>query len=210
MSYFNHSKLSLTAKPINQGNFPPSLKADFYKGNPQLFVLTGVKKGEGTTFIRAAIEPKTADIICETILYIADLPVDPENNITATFECKQGKEKELVSKVVVGKAKTGSMFISVLDAKNGSSPMIQFFFGSDLYHPVNYKAVAGAEEPRALTSCLAAKGWAKRVRALWHKALTDFDPDAEKQNKQNNGGGNNGGWNKSPASATESDLDEVW
>lgn len=211
MSYFNHPKLALMTKTVNGGSFPPSLKIDFYNGNPQIFVLTGIKKGEGVTYIRAGIEPKTADILCEAIKYIADLPADPENNITATFECKSGKEKELTSKVVVGKNKSGSMFISVLDAKNTSAPMIQFFFGSDQYHPVSYKSVPGSEDPRALTSCLAAKGWAERVRAYWYQSLLQYEPENNKGS--NNGGGYNKGGNNNYGSTkpvTDDDFDGVW
>lgn len=211
MQEYKHSKTVLTAKKANGGDFPPSLKIDFYNGNPSIFVSTGFKKGNGVTFIRAGLEPKTADMIIEAILMIADLPVDPENNITAVFECKAGKEKELRSKVVVGKTKQGQMFLSVIDAKNSEAPMIQFLFGYDQYHPVTTNHLPVSINDKEFISIVSAKGWANRTRAYWHNSLVNYAPE----DNNNNNGGNKGGWNKNSnnqnsSSVTDADFDDIW
>lgn len=221
MTVFNHKKLELTAKPVPGGAFPPNLKADFYNGNPQLFVLTGMSKGEGATYIRAGIEIKTADMLCELIIAYADQSItnfvnkrnepeqQPETGVIK-IECKSGKEKELVSEIVVGKTKEGKMFISVVDKKNDKAPIIQFMFGTDLYHPITAKNVDMFTP--AYLSCVAAKAWATRVRSLWNMTLYD-NPPPEKNNGGNKGGyNNNNGYNKgghSGHSAPSSD-DAPW
>ena len=211
MQEYKHSKTQITAKKANGGDFPPSLKIDFFNGNPTIFVSTGFKKGNGITYIRAGLEPKTADMILEAILMIADMPADPENNITAVFECKAGKEKELRAKVVVGKTKQGLMFISVIDAKNTEAPMIQFLFGYDLYHPVTTNHLPSTITDKELISVIAAKGWANRCRAYWHHSLVNYVPE---ENPNNN---NKGNWNKNNNSSggssntvTDVELDDVW
>lgn len=208
MQEYKHSKTVLTAKPANGGDFPPSLKIDFFGGNPQFFVSTGFKKGNGVTYIRAGLEPKTADMILEAILMIADMPTDPENHITAVFECKAGKEKELKAKVVVGKNKNGIMFISVIDAKNTDAPLIQFLFGYDQYHPVTLNNFPKDKDAKETISVIAAKGWANRCRAYWHNSLVHYVPE-ENDGKNNNKGG--GGYNKPKNNpVVDADLDEVW
>lgn len=214
MQEYKHSKTALTTKKANGGDFAPSLKIDFYNGNPSIFVSTGFKKGNGVTFIRAGLEPKTADMILEAILMIADMPVDPENNITAVFECKAGKEKELRSKVVVGKTKQGQMFLSVIDAKNGDAPMIQFLFGYDLYHPVTTNHLPVSISDKEFISIVSAKGWANRARSYWHNSLVHYVPE---ENNNNNKNGNKGNWNNnsnknnsSNNSVNDMDLDDVW
>lgn len=205
---FNNQKLQLHAKKLDGGDFPPSLKPDFFKGNPSLFMLTGFKKGNGITYIRAGLSIRTALEICETIRKIADMPiVDPEKNIVAIFDCKAGKEKELVSKVTVGKDKSGSMFISVTDAKNSSAPMERFFFRPDYtYHPVIYKNIEEAGDGKAFSSCIAAKRWADLVEQLWIDAFKSYVPE------DNKGGGNNNNSNNSYNNNKNSSVDDsdIW
>lgn len=172
---FENKKLALMTKTLSGGSFPPSLKCDMYKDNPQLFVLTGNKKGEGITYVRAGLEHKTAGLLCQIIETMADKvisyyktgvkPDDFDENTIVSIECKQGKDRETVSKVVVGKLKDNKMFISVISTKDQATPVIQFIFGPDLYHPT---AVTGSEQFEASLSALAAKEWAVRTRMYWY------------------------------------------
>lgn len=208
MQEYKHRKTVLTAKKANGGDFPPSLKIDFYNGNPSIFVSTGFKKGNGVTFIRAGLEPKTADMIVEAILMIADMPTDPENNITAVFECKTGKEKELRTKVVVGKTKQGQMFISLIDVKNNEAPIIQFFFGYDQYHPVVTNHLPSTINDKEFISLVAAKGWASRTRAYWHHSLVNYVPE-ENDNSNNKKYGSYNNNNRNNTNANNIDEDDI-
>lgn len=210
MQEYKHRKTALTAKKANGGDYPPSLKIDFYRGNPSIFVSTGFKKGNGVTYIRAGLEPKTADMIVEAILMISEMPKDPENNITAVFECKTGREKELRSKVVVGKTKQGTMFISVIDVKNNDAPIIQFMFGYDQYHPVVTNHLPATVSDKEFISVSAARGWANRTRAYWHNSLVNYVPEEDENNKgrDNKSGYSNNSNNSSKV--TDDDFDEVW
>lgn len=195
---FDHKKLEIHTKTLPNGMMPPMLKADMYNGNPQLFVLTGVRKGEGVTYMRAGLEPKTAGIICELIETLADETINrytmdkrpaenTEKNVTAVIECKAGREKEHVANVVVGKDESGFMFISIIDKKQENAPIIQFKFGYDIFHPI--KMTGNANFNPAFVSCVAAKDWAKRTRAYFDiHSVTN--PPEKAQN--NNNGGNNG------------------
>lgn len=206
---FENKKLALMTKTLSGGSFPPSLKADMYKDNPQLFVLTGNKKGEGITFVRAGLEHKTAGLLCQVIETMADKvisyyqtgnkPDDFEDNTIVSIECKSGKEKETVAKVVVGKLKDNKMFISVISTKDQATPVIQFVFGPDLYHPM---AVTGSDSFNASLSALAAKEWAIRTRTYWYMySIANPNDDAPQQqggNKSygnNNNAGGGGGYN---------------
>lgn len=198
---FDNKKLALMTKTLPGGSFPPSLKADMYKDNPQLFVLTGNKKGEGITFVRAGLEHKTAGLLCQVIETMADKvisyyntgnkPDDFEENTIVSIECKQGKEKETVSKVVVGKLKDNKMFISVISTKDQATPVIQFIFGPDLYHPM---AITGSDSFNASLSAMAAKEWATRTRSYWYMySIANPNEDTPQQgggSYNNNSGGN--------------------
>lgn len=212
---FDNKKLALTAKPLPGGSFPPSLKPDIYKGNPQLFVLTGNKKGEGKTFVRAGLEHKTAGLLCQAIEVIASKVINDyhsgvsssnEENTIATFECKSGKERELVAKVVAGRLKDDSMFISIIDMKDSSAPVIQFVFQPDLYHPVT---ITGDERLNKALSAMAAKEWAIRTRDYWY--IYSINNPAEDQSQGNNNRGNSGGnWQGNSNSNGGGDDDFPW
>ena len=198
---FDNKKLALMTKTLPGGSFPPSLKADMYKDNPQLFVLTGNKKGDGVTFVRAGLEHKTAGLLCQAIETIANKiisyyntgtrPDDFEENTIVSIDCKSGKEKETVAKVVVGKLKDNKMFISVISTKDQATPVIQFIFGPDLYHPIT---VTGSDSFNASLSAMAAKEWAERTRAYWYMySIANPNEDTPQQGDGNNSYGNNNG-----------------
>lgn len=210
MSIFKSNKISLTAKTVNGGSFPPNLKPDLYNGNPQLFILTGIKKGEGVTYLRAGLEVKTAGLMCEIIEALADRSINtfthglntPRTNTeteVVKIECKSGKEKEIVSEIVIGKTPEGKMFLSVVDKKDTKAPIIQFFFGTDLYHPVHTANIEGLSP--AMISCLAAKSWAKRTRDFWYQEMVN-NPEVP----QEKGGNNKGGYGKSDTSSFDNDA----
>lgn len=196
---FDNKKLQLMTKTLPGGSFPPSLKADMYKNNPQLFVLTGNKKGEGPTYVRAGLEHKTAGLLCQAIEVMADAVIAeyvqgaPDSstgeNIIVSFDCKSGKEKETVAKVVAGRLKDNKMFISVISTVDNSVPVIQFLFQPDLYHPVT---VTGSPKLEASLSAMAAKEWAQRTREYWY-IYSINNPNADESSNQ--GGGNNYGNN---------------
>lgn len=205
MSVFENQKLSLTAKPIPGGNRPPVLKADLYKGNPQLLVFTGIKKGEGVTFIRAGLEPKTCGLMCEIIRALAErsierfknsnnTPRNVESTETVKIECKQGKEREHVADIVIGVKPDGKMFICLVDKKNHKAPIIEFYFNTDLYHPISANNIEGFTPE--LVSALAAKSWAERTNFLWMSEMINNPPEKAEQ-KQNSGGYNNNNQNSS-------------
>lgn len=196
---FDNRKLQLLTKTLPGGSFPPNLKIDMYKGNPQLFVLTGNKKGEGVTFIPARLEHKTAGLLCQIIETMADSVINayktgvPDanagENIYVTIECKSGKERETLAKIVVGKQKDEQMFISVISVKDSNAPVAQFIFGTDLYHPV---IIAGSDKLNSCISAMAAKEWAIRTRDYWYTYSINNPEPAE---QGNGGGGNNYGNN---------------
>lgn len=205
---FDNSKLNLMARTMKGGEFPPSLKIDIYKNNPSIFVLTGFKKGGNMpTWVRAGLEAKTGGLLCEAILELAEKKPG-ENAITVTIDCKSGKEREVTSKVVVGKEPSGKMFISVIDVKNTNAPVIQFFFGPDYYHPVVISGLP-EEQNAATVSCLAAKGWARRTARYWDNYLIVNgleDTSNGGSYKGGNKGGNSGeSFNKS-SSVTDDDI----
>lgn len=199
-SPFDNKKLTLMTKTLPGGNFPPSLKADMYNGNPSLFVLTGNKKGEGVTFVRAGLEHKTAGLICQLVETLADAIVneyttgtrheDSGKLTTITIECKSGKDRETVSKVIIGKDPENRMFLSILSVKDSSAPVIQFFFGADLFHPVQ---INGSEKLTASISAMAAKEWAMRTREYWY--VYSITNPHEPEQQQGGGGYNKGGYN---------------
>lgn len=201
-SPFDNKKLQLMTKTLPNGSFPPSLKFDIYNDNPQIFVLTGNKKGEGPTFIRAGLEHKTAGLLCQLIEMIADSVIkeyttgvpspDSGENTIVSIECKSGKERETTSKIVTGKLKDNKMFISLVDTKDNSVPVIQFMFQPDLFHPL---AVTGSDKLTASLSAAAAKEWAIRARAYWYTYSINNPKEAAPKGNgnygNNNGGGNN-------------------
>lgn len=205
-SPFDNKKLQLMTKTLPGGSFPPNLKSDMYKGNPQLFVLTGNKKGEGPTYVRAGLEHKTAGLLCQVIETVADSVIneyttghkhpDSGQQTIISIECKAGKERETVSKVVVGKQADNKIFISLLDVKDSSVPVIQFIFGADLFHPIE---VTGSESLNSSISAMAAKEWATRTREYWYVySITNPEeaPKPQQGGYNNNSGGNsydNGG-----------------
>ena len=203
-SPFDNKKLTLMTKTLPGGSFPPSLKSDMYKDNPQLFVLTGNKKGEGITYVRAGLEHKTAGLLCQVIETIADKvisyyrtgvkPDDYDENTIVSIDCKVGKEKETAAKVVVGKLKDSKMFISVISTKDSATPVIQFIFGPDLYHPIT---VTGSEALNASLSAQAAKEWAVRTRTYWYN-YSIANPNQEAP--QHQGGGGGGGYSNNESS----------
>lgn len=212
-SPFDNKKLALMTKTLPNGSFPPNLKFDMYKDNPQLFVLTGNKKGEGVTFVRAGLEHKTAGLLCQAIETIADgiineyktgvkAPDDGENTIVS-IECKSGKERETVAKVVTGKLKDNKMFLSVISTTDNATPIVQFLFQPDLFHPVT---VTGSEKLNMCLSAIAAKEWAMRARMYWYTySINNPNEDVPQQggyNNNNNSGGNN--YNKPAAEAPAS------
>lgn len=193
---FLNKKLQLMTKTLPGGGFPPSLKADMYQGNPQMFVLTGNKKGEGPTYIRAGLEHKTAGLLCQMIETVADSiineyttglkHVDSGKQTIISIECKSGKERETTSKVVIGKQTDNKMFISLLDTKDSAVPVIQFIFGSDLFHPIS---VSGSDMLNSCISAMAAKEWAIRTREYWYVySITNHEESATKP-QSNSGGG---------------------
>lgn len=204
-SPFDNKKLQLMTKTLPNGSFPPNLKADMYKDNPQLFVLTGNKKGEGVTFVRAGLEHKTAGLLCQAIEVMADGILNEyktgqradnaDDNTIVSIECKSGKERETVAKVVVGRLKDNKMFISVISTKDSATPVIQFIFQPDLFHPVT---VTGSEKLNSCLSAMAAKEWAVRTRDYWYMYSVN-NPNTEAPVHQGGGnsygGNNNGGGN---------------
>lgn len=198
-SPFDNKKLTLMTKTLPDGDFPPSLKADMFKDNPSLFVLTGNKRGEGITYVRAGLEHKTAGILCQLVESIADAiiheyttgqkAVDSDANTIVSVDCKQGKEKEIVSKVVVGRLKDNKMFISVISLKDSAAPVIQFIFGTDLYHPIT---ISGSDRLNECMSAVAAKEWAIRTRYYWYMYSIN-NPNEEEPKYQGNKSDNNSG-----------------
>lgn len=217
-SPFDNKKLVLMTKTLPNGSFPPSLKSDIYKDNPQLFVLTGNKKGEGVTFVRAGLEHKTAGLLCQAIETIADSilneyatgnksPDDGENTIVS-IECKAGKERETVAKVVTGKLKDNKMFLSVISTVDNATPVIQFIFGPDLFHPVT---VTGSEKLNASLSAMAAKEWAIRTRAYWYTySINNPNEDSTQQGGYDSKPAGGGGYNNNSAPAPSSDGGLPW
>lgn len=207
-SPFDNKKLTLMTKTLPGGNFPPSLKADMYNGNPSLFVLTGNKKGEGVTFVRAGLEHKTAGLICQLVETVADAIIneyttgvrheDSGKPMTITIECKSGKDRETVSKVVIGRDVENKMFLSILSVKESAAPVVQFFFGADLFHPIQ---ISGSDKLNASISALAAKEWAVRTREYWYvySITNPHTPEPQQGGGYNKGGYNNnqggGGYN---------------
>lgn len=199
-SPFDNKKLQLMTKTLPGGSFPPSLKADMYKGNPSLFVLTGNKKGEGVTFVRAGLEHKTAGLICQMIEVVADSIIheyttgtvhpDSGKQTIISVECKSGKDRETVAKVVVGRTDDNKMFMSIVSIKEPNTPVIQFMFGADLFHPLQ---ITGSDKLNSSISAMAAKEWATRTREYWYVYSITNPHEPE----QNNGGGgyNKGGYN---------------
>ena len=199
-SPFDNKKLTLMTKTLPGGNFPPNLKADMYKGNPSLFVLTGNKKGEGITFVRAGLEHKTAGLLCQIIEVMADAVIheyttgtphqDSGKQTIVSIDCKSGKERETVAKIVVGRDVENKMFISIVSIKEPSTPVIQFVFGADLFHPIT---VSGSDKLNMSVSAIAAKEWAVRTREYWYVYSITNPHEAEPYNGGGAGGG--GGYN---------------
>ena len=201
-SPFDNKKLTLMTKTLPGGNFPPNLKADMYKGNPSLFVLTGNKKGEGITFVRAGLEHKTAGLICQIIEVMSDAIIheyttgikheDSGKQTIVSVECKSGKDRETVAKVVIGRDPENKMFISIVSIKEPSTPVIQFVFGADLFHPVQ---ITGSDKLNSSISALAAKEWAIRTREYWYVYSITNPHEAEAAQQGDGGGYNKGGYN---------------
>ena len=199
VSPFDNEKLKLFARTLKNGKFPPTLKVDYYKGNPSFWISTGYEKSSGQpTYIRAGLEIKTAGMICQAIHWLADRPTNTEKVETISFDCKAGKEKELVAKVVVGKETNGKMFISVINVKDQNAPVIQFFFGPDFYHPAKVTHMS-EDESAAVVSLLAAKSWADRSADYWnmYSLHNPYDRKNDPDNQNNSGGYGNksGGYN---------------
>lgn len=196
-SPFDNKKLQLMTKTLPGGSFPPNMKADMYKDNPQLFVLTGNKKGEGVTYVRAGLEHKTAGLLCQVIEVLADGIINEyhtgqkadgsDENTIVSFDCKAGKEKETVAKVVVGRMKDNKMFISIISTKDQATPVIQFVFQPDLFHPVT---VTGSSKLNDCLAAMAAKEWAIRTRQYWYTYSIN-NPNTEAPQQQGGGGGGN-------------------
>lgn len=199
-------------KTLPGGSFPPNLKADMYKGNPSLFVLTGNKKGEGVTFVRAGLEHKTAGLICQLIEMIANAIIneyttgiphaDTGKQTIVSVECKSGKDRETVAKVVIGRDADNKMFLSIISVKEPNTPVIQFIFGADLFHPMQ---ITGSDKLNASISAAAAKEWAIRTREYWYvySITSPHEPEAQgggggyNKGGYNNNNGGGGGYNQS-------------
>lgn len=209
---FDNKKLQIMTKTLPGGSFPPNIKADMYKDNPQLFVLTGNKKGEGPTYVRAGLEHKTAGLLCQAIETMADAIIgeykagktetSTADNTIISIDCKSGKEKETVAKVVVGRLKDNKMFISVISTVDNAVPVIQFIFQPDLFHPVT---VTGSEKLSNCLSAMAAKEWAVRTRYYWYMYSINNPntevPTYQGGNSNNNNNNNNNNYNNTAAAS---------
>lgn len=139
VSILDERKLNLTARPLEKGAQPPTLKVGIYRNNPNITVFTNVNNGSGVTSIRAGMDAITFSTIIEIIRYLARDDTPPNQ---AEIENKKPIPKEqrtdpsvklsVASKTKIGKDDDGRIWIAILDPNVQNAPRIQFYFEPEI------------------------------------------------------------------------------
>lgn len=195
-------KLNLTARPVEKGAKPPSLKVGLYRQNPNITVFTNVNNGSGVTSIRAGMDAGTFATLIQWILYLAH-PETPPNQ--GEFENKKPIPKEqrsdpsvkvaVASKTKIGKDDDGRIWISILDPNTPNAPRIQFYFGDNYYH--SFRLKDESKVPPGIKSQMAARGWATYMQLLvFGDMVRQGATPSANTGEQNGGNKSYGGQNK--------------
>lgn len=201
-----NSKFALTAKKLENGDFPPKLSFKMWFGNPRLEFRAGFKYGnggDGAMFLARMDIP-----IATTLLNIVRDYAESDKEqiepiaITCGTEKPGGKPWEIEhnTRVYVGKDSNG-VFINPIN--KGSSYNIKFYIVPSAYH----KFIDSNNKPAdmSIVSKYYAAQWAKNIIDLLvlyshetsYRGALDENNIALAQNKKSNKNDNGGGNQKS-------------
>ncbi len=198
----DNNKLALTAPSPVTGGTTAKLMWNLHNNNPRITVYTGdpsEKDNEKLNYgrIQAHLDLPAAYAVFDAIEQMTKPNV--ENNTKIKIENKNftffgGKRSDypvVQSEVWCGKDRDGVIWISVT-AKD--RPMVKFCFLPTEFH--HYYNGDGTQMDKGQASCYYARGYLYVLRQLYGQvAFTEFvDLQAQRNEKQNQGGNSRGGW----------------
>lgn len=205
----DHPKFGLSAKPLPGAKRPCTLKIGLYNNNPQVTIWTGLEGPEMR--IQAGLDPQSLTLMMDELIDMGserDPSKQKEKYVRAidTYD----KERNIASKVVVGRQPDGVIYISVIEPSKNTK--VIFELGNSYFHHL-VEPGSNSPIPNDEISRKWARSWAGTIKgivpAAQAAAYKHYSPNGGgggKKSYGNNGGGGNYGNQNNGGGSSDDDL----